>query len=308
MCVGFWSLEHPEYALVLCSNRDEYLSRPTAAAHFHSFQHLVATEDAQLPVLSGRDLRAGGTWLGMTRAGRVALLTNITEEPKHYDSTRGHLVSSFLLPEESETTLQEHVDVIEHENIPYAGFNLLLLSPSFNHTEADQHEIVSYEATYVTNSGGGGDIKVRHLQKSERICGGMSNGVDGHGADSWPKVKHGTELFDEVLKSTTTAKVTDEALSDRLFNLLTWQCEGGPPNDRSQLRNTIHVAPFSVSASKHPEGKEDFYGTRLSTVILVHRDGHVTFIERDIWVLDEEGKVKRADANSQRVFKFQLSH
>ena len=56
---------------ILCTNRDEFLSRPTVAAHFHSFGHGTEGEGN---VLSGRDLRAGGTWLGVSRFGRVALL------------------------------------------------------------------------------------------------------------------------------------------------------------------------------------------------------------------------------------------
>lgn len=60
---------------ILCSNRDEYMSRPTAPAHFHSFEKLGQPEDVGVgTVLSGRDLRAGGSWLGLNRTGRVAVL------------------------------------------------------------------------------------------------------------------------------------------------------------------------------------------------------------------------------------------
>jgi len=56
---------------ILCTNRDEFLSRPTIGAHFHSFGVGAETEAS---VLSGRDLQAGGTWLGINRFGRLALL------------------------------------------------------------------------------------------------------------------------------------------------------------------------------------------------------------------------------------------
>jgi uncharacterized protein with NRDE domain len=66
------------HARILCSNRDEYLARPTAGAHFHSFEPGPATlppdSTTSGRVLSGRDLRAGGTWLGLNRSGRVAFL------------------------------------------------------------------------------------------------------------------------------------------------------------------------------------------------------------------------------------------
>lgn len=65
---------------VLCTNRDEYLSRPTEPAHWHTFESLESTafsgqnvlEDVH--VLSGIDTRAGGTWFGINNRGEVALL------------------------------------------------------------------------------------------------------------------------------------------------------------------------------------------------------------------------------------------
>ncbi len=58
---------------ILCTNRDEFLDRPTEDAHFHAFGEALAP-GAEPPVLAGRDLQAGGSWFGVNRAGRVALL------------------------------------------------------------------------------------------------------------------------------------------------------------------------------------------------------------------------------------------
>jgi uncharacterized protein with NRDE domain len=69
MCVAFFTLDHPDYALILCSNRDEYLSRPTKPTCFHSFGR-----DVDPHILSGIDVQAGGTWLGLNQAGKLALL------------------------------------------------------------------------------------------------------------------------------------------------------------------------------------------------------------------------------------------
>ena len=87
MCVAFFTLDHPGYALcvvffreiwcrgvhfgisILCSNRDEHLSRPAEPARFHSFGGQV-----DIDVLSGIDLQAGGTWLGLSRTGKLGLL------------------------------------------------------------------------------------------------------------------------------------------------------------------------------------------------------------------------------------------
>jgi len=58
---------------VLCTNRDEFLDRPTQNAEFHSFGNEVNTNSAG-QILSGRDVQGGGTWFGINRSGRVALL------------------------------------------------------------------------------------------------------------------------------------------------------------------------------------------------------------------------------------------
>lgn len=92
MCIVFWTLQHDEYALcannfvshltashsqrsILCTNRDEFLDRPTLDAHFHSFgqPQTGVVPDA---VLSGIDKLAGGTWFGMNKeSGKIALLS-----------------------------------------------------------------------------------------------------------------------------------------------------------------------------------------------------------------------------------------
>jgi hypothetical protein len=59
---------------VLCTNRDEYLARPTAPAHFHDFGSVEQSPSGTGHVLSGRDIVAGGTWLGITRSGHFAML------------------------------------------------------------------------------------------------------------------------------------------------------------------------------------------------------------------------------------------
>ncbi|KAI0059610.1 hypothetical protein BV25DRAFT_1828873 [Artomyces pyxidatus] len=222
MCVGFWSLTHPDYALILCTNRDEYLARPTADAHFHSFENLDSTEERHPgagSVLSGRDLLAGGTWFGLSRAGRLALLTNVTEPPATYASSRGHLLTSVLLAPTAGRDLERETEVLlrENEHTSYAGFNLLLLAPAVNPPDGK----LAFDANFVTNSGGGGTLHSRALSGPERNCSGMSNGIDGHGADAWPKVVHGTAVLNSLLPA-ISPETTEEELAERLFALLTW--------------------------------------------------------------------------------------
>lgn len=103
-----------EFPLVVAANRDERHARPTAAAQWWSHPHLLA----------GRDLAAGGTWLGVDRAGRFAAVTNFHEvaapAPKR---SRGELVTRFLAaPVEAAAFAADLVPDLDE----YAGFNLLV--------------------------------------------------------------------------------------------------------------------------------------------------------------------------------------
>ena len=71
MCLILTALDsHPDYSLVVAANRDEFYDRPTAAAAFWP-EHPT--------ILGGRDLKAGGTWLGIDRTGRFAAVTNFRQ-------------------------------------------------------------------------------------------------------------------------------------------------------------------------------------------------------------------------------------
>lgn len=84
---------HPGYPLVLAANRDEFHRRPTAAAQWWPAPVLLA----------GRDLEAGGTWLGVTHTGRWTALTNYRDPGRHRDHvrSRGELAVQWLQHPES---------------------------------------------------------------------------------------------------------------------------------------------------------------------------------------------------------------
>ncbi|KIY68189.1 hypothetical protein CYLTODRAFT_421859 [Cylindrobasidium torrendii FP15055 ss-10] len=346
MCIVFWTLDHDDYALIMCTNRDEFLHRPTLNAHFHSFDHptdapemLGSQNDDEGSVLSGIDLKGGGTWLGINRAGRIAVLTNITEAYTTYDTSRGSLCSSFLLdpPPEAQTLANEFTSLVAPDT-KFAGFNLLLLSPvsapSSQTTEygAAHSLTVSYEALFATNNGGGGDIVSRTITKedisaipnAEGVCDCFSNGADAHGGADWPKVIRGKKEFAEILGSIgrETQKSEDE-LVEELLGMLSISADT-PIQKREDLRNTIRVLPFELQNDLLPPD-ERWYGTRLSTVILVRKDGSVKFVEQDVFELGTEGgndvvegntngngqakEAKRpclAGSSSRRMFEFNI--
>ncbi|MEM7505074.1 MAG: NRDE family protein [Pseudomonadota bacterium] len=117
MCLVFAAYRYvPGYRLLVVANRDEYHSRATAAADYWS--------DAP-DILAGRDLEAGGSWLGVTRDGRFATLTNYREAVAAYANppSRGQLVTGFLSGAESSGDFLASLSQHAHR---YNGFNLLV--------------------------------------------------------------------------------------------------------------------------------------------------------------------------------------
>ena len=116
MCLIFFSLHaHPTYKLIIAGNRDEFYNRKTASADFWKDKNILA----------GRDLEAGGTWMGITRTGRISFITNY-RDPANINPqapTRGHLVSHYLEgTEEAKTYLKS----VEKDAALYNGFNLVV--------------------------------------------------------------------------------------------------------------------------------------------------------------------------------------
>lgn len=145
--------------------------------------------------------------------------TNITEEFAVYTTSRGELASSFLT---SSLPLEEYVaQLTSHANTrAYAGFNLLLLSPS-----SSSQDPLEFDGRFVSNGGGGGVITARPLHPEERRCGGVSNGAEAHGRDAWPKVVQGRTELDRAVEEHREGRVENTAASertliDRLFGVL----------------------------------------------------------------------------------------
>ncbi|WP_298141735.1 NRDE family protein [uncultured Acinetobacter sp.] len=101
--------------LCLISNRDEYYQRPTQALKAWDKSNIIA----------GQDLEQGGTWMGVTKTGRWAVITNFRDgqDQKHYPTSRGHLVSDFL---QSDLAPIRFAKFLEAKQCDYAGFNIFM--------------------------------------------------------------------------------------------------------------------------------------------------------------------------------------
>jgi len=235
MCLIFTAIKvHPEYPLVIAANRDEFYSRPSAPAAFWS----------EAPdLLAGRDLRAGGTWLGITRTGRLAALTNYRHpDSKREDApSRGLLVSGFLLSGDNPVSYLEKVSVNAQV---YNGFSLL--------------------------AGQGRDIYCcSNRSEGIRMLEPGIHGLSNHLMDTpWPKVERGKCALQTLLEK--------ENLSpEDLFHFLLDRTV--PPDDLLPdtgigLEMERMLSPVFVISPG--------YGTRSSTIILMDRTGKVTFVEK----------------------------
>lgn len=216
-------------------------------------------------LLCGRDLEGGGTWLAAARSGRIAGLTNYRELERHGPGapSRGLLASSCVLSRES---LESHLHAMMAQAHSYAGFNLIA---------GDGAGLF-----YCTNRAAG----VR------RLSSGLY-GLSNHQLDTaWPKVARGKEKFRSTLAHPGAPD------TEAIFGLL--RDRHAPPDD--QLPDTgVGAAWERILAPIFIQSP--IYGTRSSSIILLHKSGLLRFIERTHAV---EGFVEREETR-ERSFKIE---
>lgn len=221
-----------EQRLVLVGNRDEFHARPTAPMDWWG----------EPPMLGGRDLQAGGTWLGVDAAGRFGVLTNFrgTAGPAGAPS-RGTLIPRFLA---GSGAPGDFLDGVASEAERYAGFSLLL---------GNRHELA-----YFSN---GERVQPRRLGPGTY---GLSNGL----LDSpWPKVTRSRERLNAQLAAANSPEHLFDVLADR-----------GVAADH-ELPDTGAGRELERRLSASFIVGED-YGTRSSSVLCLRGDGGGVALER----------------------------
>jgi uncharacterized protein with NRDE domain len=244
---------HPRYPLIVAANRDEFHARPTAPlAHWSDPIGMVA----------GRDLQAGGTWLGLDHRGRVGIITNFRERlrPRRNVSSRGTLIPRFLSSEDSPA---EYLAELETEAPGLSGFNLLLVTSSqlwyaSNRMDEFARPLAAGVFGLANQSLDSPWPKVLRVRaRMERWIADDARPPEAHARAAATTATAADELFD-ILRDTEPAPVAGE---------LTHALTTGLPAEWERAVS----APFVV----HPE-----YGTRCSTVLLTDRDGGTLVAER----------------------------
>lgn len=235
MCIIFFSYQqHPDFPFVVAANRDEFYKRPTAPAAFW--------EDHP-NVLAGRDLEQMGTWMGITRTGRFAALTNYRDPLQNVPGkrTRGELVGEFLIGEEQPL---EYLKKVQADSEQYNGFNLLV---------GDVKQLYYYSS------------QLKEIEKVPPGIYGLSNAALN---TPWPKVLRGRKRVLEIFEK-------EEFEFESLFTLLT-DVEKAPDEelpDTGVGKDWERMLSSVFIQSQH-------YGTRSSTVLCINGRDHVTFTER----------------------------
>ena len=226
---------HPSYKLVLAANRDEFYERPSSAADFWKNHPNV---------LAGRDLKNGGTWLGITKDGKYAAVTNYRDPStlKSSASSRGKLVSDYLIGNQD---VETYLRKISSKVAQYNSFNLFL---------GDDNDL------FIFSSRG-------EKQKLKPGIYGLSN----HLLDSpWPKVTRSKRMLKAALEK------KGDALEGELFALLSDRRV--PPDDK--LPSTgIGLEWERLLSSIFIESP--IYGTRSSTILLIGKNRRVRFVEKN---------------------------
>ncbi len=239
MCVLFFAIkQHPKYPVIICANRDEFHQRPTQAMHWWS------ENNKQDAILAGKDLQAGGSWLGLTKQGRFSALTNF-RQPQDFDEhkkSRGCLVVNALAKPDVQLTTE-----LKESSNHYNGFTLVY--GQLNH-------LMCFDSV---------------SQKQCVLNEGFHSMSNGALHDIWPKMSLGLAQLSNTISSAKMQPLTIEKLFILMKNHQQAQVEHLPqtgiPTDWEHLLSSI----FIIS----PE-----YGTRTTNIITLDNQGNINVYDR----------------------------
>ncbi len=234
MCLILFAFQQqPDYPLIIAANRDEFYDRPTQAAHFWP----------EAPELfAGKDLQAGGTWMGVTKGGRFAAVTNYRSAASVPPQaiSRGQLCTEFLC---SDISPEAYLAKLETHKDHYAGFNLLVGT--------------TQQLFYYSNRGAG-------IVAIKPGVHGLSNGLLN---DAWPKVEQGKIALRESLRHSTELESLLPILHDTEVAEAADLPATGVDADTERLLSSRFI-------------RSDGYGTRSSAVLRMGSNKRTEWLEQ----------------------------
>ena len=234
MCILFVAVnQHKDYPLIIAANRDEFFVRDTAESHFWK---------KHPNMLSGKDLQAGGSWMGVNTNGFVASLTNIRAPQKNSNEaiTRGELVSHYL-----QNPAHDYLQTLRSNKHAYNGYNLLF---------------GKWDKLAVYNN---------HLDQIQYLNDGFYGLSNASLNSPWPKVNKGVKKLQEYCQNDHNIQ------SEMLFTLL---LDKHLAADHDLPQTGIPLEWERRLSSIFIQGEE--YGTRSSTILKVDKDQNVHWQER----------------------------
>lgn len=248
MCIVLFTTAHPGYSLILIDNRDEYILRPTSRPTW--WKHPTTGDD----VLSARDLQRAdkGTWLGITRTGALAVLTNYREveakdanRPIRGIQSRGRVVTAWLGATDRDGLEGRVRQLVDGEGL--AGVGGFSLVAGRLRRRNGGIAIVSNRARRAD------DVPVVGRRRGETWA--LSNTVFDD-PNEWPKVRDGKQLLARAVSEATANQDDERTLLKRLFSVL--DTDTLPPRDPrwgleeyiTRLRCTIFVPAIGDEAHK----------------------------------------------------------
>ncbi|PSN66623.1 DUF833-domain-containing protein [Corynespora cassiicola Philippines] len=317
MCIAIVTTEHPQYPLIILNNRDEYLHRPTHDATWWP------APDTQ--VLGGYDLHrpAHGTWLGVTRQGRIAVLTNYREEDQAIVEgarSRGLIPNAWLksTPHEKETTEQFAKRFVEVDGVQGVGGFSLLYGFAQDVVKGDSGKGLGIISNRTPDA-----EAVIHVASKPGETHGLSNAAFGD--RSWPKVVNGEKWTKAAVNESVEKGETREQLVDRLLAVLSTDTMPRQKENEewdmylNQLRHSIFVPSIGrdhleehnmpahdvgdIVKQLAPDATSGCYGTQKQIIILVDKEGKMFYLERTLF----DGDAKPVEkGKGDRTFEFQI--
>ncbi|WP_339723305.1 NRDE family protein [uncultured Paraglaciecola sp.] len=234
MCILFVAVnQHKDYPLIIAANRDEFFKRETAESHLWHIGN---------GIIAGKDLQAGGTWMGINKQGYIASLTNVRDPQKiSADAiTRGELATHYL--QKPDVNYQQ---ILRSSKDNYNGYNLLF---------GKWNELAVYN---------------NHLDQIQQLSSGYYGLSNASLNSPWPKINKGVAKLEEYCQD------GHDINPEVLFNLLLDKTlaadedlpQTGVPIDWERRLSSIFILG------------ED-YGTRSSTVLKVDKQQNVDWYER----------------------------